>query len=82
MQIAGIIYNQKRKEAQEGYQKAVERADFLDAKEKKKWGLLGFVLQTKELDEARKLIINEHLRRLKMKESLEKIKAAQKRKNG
>jgi len=71
----GVIeYDQKRHEKIMRYKDAVNRARFLNLDEKKHWIVLGYLLTNDQLDEVQKLIINEDLKRLKMKESLEKIK--------
>ena len=74
MQVAGIAYDTDRKTKQDRYQGAVRRASFLSDKEKKHWGLLGFVLSTRQLLDAERIIIDEDLRRLGTRHALEKIK--------
>jgi len=71
----GVIdYDQKRHEKIMLFKDAVKRSRFLNDDEKRHWIVLGYLLTNKQLDEVQKLIINEDLKRLKMKESLEKIK--------
>ncbi|MBU0727575.1 hypothetical protein KKA95_02720, partial [Patescibacteria group bacterium] len=70
----GIIYDQQRRASLDRYQKAVERAGFLNERDKRNWGLLAHMLTTEQLVEGEKLIINEDLRRLKMRQKLERIK--------
>ena len=82
MQISGIIYSEERKKTQSRYQEAVNRAHFLDEKEKKHWHLLGYILDTKQLQQAEHLIIDEDLRRLATQEKLEKIKPSTEKKHG
>lgn len=74
MQLAGIIYSEERKKSQAQYQEAIERAHFLDKKEKEHWAILGYILTTEQLKEASHLIIDEDLRRLATHESLERMK--------
>lgn len=74
MQISGIIYSDERKKKQARFQEAVNRAHFLEKKEKKHWALLGYILTTDQLKQAEHLIIDEDLRRLATQEKLEKIK--------
>ena len=69
-----IIYNEPWYKAQIRYQEAVKRAGFLSNEEKVNWFILGGSLTLKELQEAEKVIINEDLRRLKVRGELEKIK--------
>ena len=69
-----FIYDQAREAAQERYQKAVLRARFLKGRQRINWSVLGGSLTTKELKEAEAAIIEEDLRRLKMKHQLERIK--------
>ena len=82
MQVAGILYTEERKKAQERYQEAVKRTHFLDEKEKRHWKLLGYILTTNQLAEAEHLIIDEDLRRLATQEKLEKIKPSSENRHG
>ena len=77
-----IKYDDERREKMERYEKAVERATFLSKREKRNWLLLGHMLSKKQLIEAEKLILNEDLRLLRMKQQLEKIKPTKEKKNG
>jgi hypothetical protein len=69
-----IVYDDERRKCQERYQKAVERASFLDEREKRNWALLGSLLTKEQLLEGEKLIIDEDLRRLQVRKQLEVIK--------
>jgi hypothetical protein len=69
-----IAYDEERRKCQDRYQKAVERALFLDEREKRNWALLGNLLSRKQLMEGEKLIINENLRRLQVQKQLEAVK--------
>ena len=69
-----IAYDVKRQRSMQRYQKAVERAGFLSDRDKRNWGLLAHMLTTEQLQEGEKLIINEDLRRLKMRQKLERVK--------
>lgn len=64
----------KRHDALEHYKKAVDCAGFLKKAEKDNWIMLGYLLTNEQLTEAEKLIINEDLRRLKVRGQLERIK--------
>lgn len=75
MQIAGIVYGEERLKAQERYQGAVERATFLDDKERKHWAILGYILTTDQLKGAERLIIDEDLKRLNTRHQLEILKS-------
>jgi len=57
------------------FKEAVRRARFLEEKEKRRWILLGYILTTKQLLEAERMIITEDLKTLKTKQDLEKIKS-------
>lgn len=61
------------------YQKSVDRARFLSDKEKKHWKLLAYIMTNAQLEEAERMILNEEIRQLKIKQSLEKIKPKPKR---
>lgn len=74
-----ITYNEPWYQAQIRYQEAVKRAGFLSEQEKVNWFILGGSLTLKELQSAEKVIINEDLRRLKVRDQLEKIKPAMNR---
>jgi len=64
----------KRQEALDRYKTAVNRAGFLKKAEKDNWIMLGYLLTNEQLIEAEKLILNEDLRRLKVRGQLERIK--------
>ena len=64
----------KRQEVLDRYKSAVKRAKFLDTKEKDNWIMMGYLLTNEQLTEAERLIINEDLRRLKVRGQLERIK--------
>ena len=66
----------------ERYEKAVGRATFLSKREKRNWLLLSHMLSKQQLTEAEKLIINEDLRYLKVRQQLERIKPSQEKRNG
>ena len=71
----GIIeYDKKRHEKLTRFKDSVSKARFLNTEEKRHWTMLGYLLTNEQIDEVQKLIINEDLKRLKTKESLEKIK--------
>jgi len=71
----GIIeYDKNRHEKITRFKESVRRARFLNDVEKRHWTTLGYLLTNEQLDEVQKLIINEDLKRLQTKESLEKIK--------
>lgn len=72
-----IVYDDDRRKYQDRYQQAVERASFLDEREKRNWSLLGSLLTKKQLLEGERLIIDEDLRRLKVRKELEVIKPLQ-----
>lgn len=57
------------------FREAVNRAKFLDKKEKRHWALLSHILTTEQLSEGERMIINEDLRLLETKQNLEKIKS-------
>jgi hypothetical protein len=69
-----IVYDDERRKAKERYLQAVERASFLDEREKRNWALLGSLLTGQQLLEGEKLIIDEDLRRLQVRRQLEAIK--------
>ena len=76
----GIIkYDEKRRGMLARFKEAVRRARFLNKNEKRNWTLLGYILRTKQLEEAERLIISEDLRCLKIRQKLEKIKPKPKR---
>jgi len=77
-----IKYDEDRKQKMERYKKAVERAQFLSKREKRNWLLLGHMLSKKQLVEAEKLILNEDLRYLKVRQQLERIKPSQEKRHG
>lgn len=77
-----IVYDTDRKRSMQRYKKAVERAGFLSERDKRNWGLLAHMLTTEQLKEGETLIINEDLRRLHMRQKLEKIKPNTETKNG
>ncbi|PIZ72561.1 hypothetical protein COY07_03115 [Candidatus Peregrinibacteria bacterium CG_4_10_14_0_2_um_filter_43_11] len=56
------------------YNEAVRRAQFLDEDQKKKWQMLGYLLDTGQLAEAERVIISEDLARLKTRQKLNAIK--------
>jgi hypothetical protein len=75
---AGALkYDEEKRAALSRYTAAVERSAFLKREEKDHWELLGALLTYDQLQLAEKLIISEDLRRLKMKQDLEKIKPQQ-----
>ncbi|MBN2306751.1 hypothetical protein JXD20_02090 [Candidatus Peregrinibacteria bacterium] len=82
MHPAGIIYTEERKKNHQRYLEAVKRSHFLEAKEKKYWELLGYMLTSDQLKEAEHLIIDEDLRRLATQEQLEKIKPSSEKRHG
>lgn len=82
MHTAGIIYSDERKKRQSRYLKAVERAHFLDEKEKRHWALLGYILTGAQLKEAEHLIIDEDLRLLATQEQLEILKPSTEQRYG
>lgn len=71
--------DKKRREKRDRFKEAVRRARFLNSDEKRNWTLLGYLLTNKQLEAAERLIISENLRRLKIKQKLEKIKPKEKR---
>ena len=73
-----IVYDVDRRKCQDRYQQAVERASFLDEREKRNWALLGSLLTKKQLLEGERLIIDEDLRRLRVRKELEIIKPIKK----
>jgi len=77
-----IKYDEERREKMERYKKAVERATFLGKREKRNWLLLAHMLSKQQLIEAEKLIINEDLRYLKVRQQLEKIKPTTEKRHG
>ena len=79
---AGIVYDEKRKKLQERFQRAVERAQFLDKREKENWSLMGYGLSNDDLQKAERVIITEDLKRLHFKEKLERIKPSSEKHNG
>ena len=71
----GIIeYDEKYRKQQETYQKAVKNAQFLTDLQKDNWGILGYSLTQEQLRYGEQLILNEHLRQLKISNQLEAIK--------
>lgn len=71
----GVIeIDKKRYNKMAEFKESVKRAQFLNEQEKKNWNTLGYILTNEQLDEARNLIINEDLKRLKVKTQLEKLK--------
>jgi hypothetical protein len=71
----GIIeYDKKRHEKIIRFKDSVSKARFLNTEEKRHWTMLGYILNNDQLDDVQKMIINEDLRRLNTKESLEKMK--------
>ena len=74
MNPGAIDYDDKRHKQMQRYKEEVNRAKFLDKEQKSRWEMLGYFLTTDQLEEAEDLIINENLRRLKTKQSLEKLK--------
>ena len=71
----GVIdYDDNRHKKMQRYKDAVKRAKFLNKDQKDRWNMLGYCLETDQLEEAEDIIINENLRRLKTKQSLEKLK--------
>lgn len=81
LHAGNIKYDEDRKAKLERYEKAVERATFLNKREKRNWLLLSCMLSKQQLLEAEKLIINEDLRLLKMHQQLEKIKPTKDKRN-
>jgi hypothetical protein len=77
-----ISYDDERRKKMERYEKAVKRAQFLSEREKRNWLLLGHMLSKQQLLEAEKLIINEDLRLLNVRQQLEKIKPVKDKRNG
>ncbi len=73
-----ITYTTNWVNASKRYEKAVERAIFLSEEEKFNWKVLTSHLSEVELIQAEKLIINEDLRRLNVREKLHKIKPQKK----
>jgi hypothetical protein len=71
---AGIVYDEKRKKLQDRFQRVVERAQFLNKREKENWSLMGYGLSNEDLQKAERVIISEDLKRLHFKEKLERIK--------
>ena len=71
----GILdLTEKRQKKLNNYKKAVNRAGFLNNSEKSNWITLGYLLTDEQLAEAQQLIINEDLRRLKIRKQLNRIK--------
>lgn len=71
---AGILYSASYQKAQDLYQRAVERADFLKDEEKLRLALLGYRLSTKELKEAKRTLISKDLARMKTRSHLKALK--------
>ena len=69
-----LDYTKKRQESLSRYKDAVGRAGFLNQSERDNWIMLGYLLTDEQLVEAEKLIINEDMRRLKIRGQLERIK--------
>jgi len=69
-----IDYDQKRHDIQVRYQKAVEKAQFLNGRQKEEWALLGYSLDNGQLKNAEQLIITKNLNHLKTRRQLEKLK--------
>lgn len=57
------------------FERAVERAHFLNDEEKNHWYALGCIMSTEQLLEAERLIINEDLKKLQTRQKLEKLKS-------
>ena len=75
--MAAIVYDEKRHRTLTRYHQAVKRAGFLAEEEKINWFVLGSSLSTSELEGAERAIINEDLRRLGVRNQLQKIKTMQ-----
>lgn len=72
----GVIeYDEKRRNALERFKEAVRKAEFLKDPEKNNWTILGYLLTNEQLAEAEKLILNEDLRRLRIRKQLEILKS-------
>jgi len=69
-----VTYSDERRKQQELYQEAVRRAGFLSKRERENWLLIAYILDDKQLREARSVIINEDLKRMKTRKQLERIK--------
>ncbi len=71
----GIFDSSKKRLNQlKRFKEAVKQAKFLLKNEKRNWLLLGYILTASQLLEAERLIINEDLRALKIKQKLERLK--------
>ena len=77
-----LKYDEAKHKALGRYKTAVERAGFLNAKEKDHWQLLGSLLSSEQLKEAEQLIISEDLRQLQTRQALERIKPNAEKRNG
>ena len=76
-QIVGpgaLVYDEQRRNKLGRYKEAVRRAGFLSNRDKENWYLLAHIMTTDQLREGEQIIINEDLRRLRIKYKLEKIK--------
>ncbi|MBN2087574.1 hypothetical protein JW758_04455 [Candidatus Peregrinibacteria bacterium] len=77
-----LVYDDERRKQYEKYQNMVDRAGFLNEKEKRNWALLGNLLTTDQLKKGAQIIISEEMRRQKIRMQLEKIKPTKEQHGG
>ena len=70
-----IVYDEIRKKYQEGYQKAVKQAGFLEEEEKKKWSILGYKMPTPQLKKAQLAILSHNLETMTTRRQLDQLKS-------
>ena len=79
----GVIhYDDERRKLKARYEGAVKRAGFLSEREKRNWLLLSYMLTAEQLKMGEQLIIDEDMRRLQMRQQLEKIKPKKEKRHG
>lgn len=67
-------YDDDRHKQASRFKTAVKRAGFLDEQQKRRWGMMAYLLTQEQLQTAEQLIIAEDLKHLKTRQQLEKLK--------
>lgn len=67
-------YDDTRRKQIARFHEAVRRAQFLDDGQKSRWRTMGYLLTNDQLKDGEQMIILEDLRRLKMRQRLERLK--------